>query len=497
MKTKARLLLAVITLMIFAAACSEEDVKINPTPVPVQGSSLVQFKVNQITVLENALANEVEIQFDKPATRDGEIVLEVATQTQGQFTTEPAVDNGKIKIAVAKGQTSAQFIFKPVNNSLLDGNKSVNFTISTVSTGFTIGSNKTLSTTLTDDESPATINFMLNIGSTRENATDGATVNLVLSHPSPGASAVELTIASTNAVYGVDYLTEPAAVNGKVSVSVEAGSDHASFKVLPLNNSIINGERLISYTITGSQGPLTIGSGVDFKLSISDDEMYGLPKSYSIVAGNGWSFKKSYEYDAQGRVSKVTTEQNSIVSTQQYHYDVAGVLTKISESDFSETLFVYDNEGRAIKSEKYKNGALKSYNIYSYDTAGNVGEVAYFNRIPSGDIVLSLVFVYLYYDNGNLYKRMVYNPDQETGELAEVSVETYDNYMEKENPFPVYELIPGKSAQPWLPTTYSYNTGDTDFSYSFTYEFDEAGRMIKRNVLKNGAVVESNRYEYY
>ncbi|MCU0368507.1 MAG: hypothetical protein MUF39_06725 [Cyclobacteriaceae bacterium] len=338
---------------------------------------------------------------------------------------------------------------------------------------------------------------MLNLGSTRENSPDGSTVMLVLSHPSPGAGMVDVTIDSEKAVYGIDYVTEPAALNGKISLPVAVGADKLEFKVLPLNNNTINGEREISYALSASQGSVILGTELSHKLLITDDELYGLPKGYTTAAGNGWSDKKAYEYDEQGRVTKVITQQNALVITENYHYNAAGVLTKITESDFSETIFIYDNDGKVVKSEKYKDGILKAYKVFSYDPAGNVGEVAWFTRQPSGDIILSMVFVYLYYDNGNIYKRMVFNPVQDSEELVQVSEETYDGYLQKENLFPVYELVPGKSAQPWLPTTYHYSNAGIEYSYAFTYEFDEAGRMIKRNVLRNGGIVETNRYEYY
>ncbi|MCU0368508.1 MAG: hypothetical protein MUF39_06730 [Cyclobacteriaceae bacterium] len=121
MKTKIKLLkfITAIAFAMVVISCSEEDVKVTPRPNPGAGLALVQFSVSQLAILENALANEVVIRFDKAASKAGEIVINVTSQDLDRFTTTPQIENGRIKLPVSIGQSQAQFTLSPANNNLL------------------------------------------------------------------------------------------------------------------------------------------------------------------------------------------------------------------------------------------------------------------------------------------------------------------------------------------------------------------------------------------
>ncbi len=96
-----------------------------------------------------------------------------------------------------------------------------------------------------------------------------------------------------------------------------------------------------------------------------------------------------------------------------YHYDGNGNLIKSTDNPFQETVYTWEGN-KIIKSERIKNGELQEYKLYGYDDAGNVGEITEYNKQANGDFVMSFIFVYLYHSDGNIYKRLVYYPGEES-----------------------------------------------------------------------------------
>jgi hypothetical protein len=359
-----------------------------------------------------------------------------------------------------------------------------------------VGTEKILSLTLTDDESPAQVNFMLNIGSARENST-GSTVMITFSHAAPGSGSIEVSFASTNAVYGTHFTTQPEVLDGKIKLPVEAGANHVSFLVIPVNDQLYNSTRVIDYTISQVQGALTKGDGSVHQLSITDDELEGRNKAYTVIAGN-WSITKSYEYNEDGLISKIFWEQNTPYhseGTYLYHYNQAGQVIKKVESALVETIYTWQ-DGRIIKAEKYNEGVLKQYTLYGYDDAGNIGESAIHDRQQNGEFKLSLLFVYLYNLNGNIYKQLTYTPIAGVEEYSLLSTRTYDNYLNKENPFAMVEILPNVNSQPNLPGSYRVEENGHNILYQFTYEFGLDGRPTKRTATSSSGS-EVAFYEYY
>jgi hypothetical protein len=92
---------------------------------------------------------------------------------------------------------------------------------------------------------------------------------------------------------------------------------------------------------------------------------------------------------------------------------------------------------------------------------------------------------------------MVYAPPaSETEEPLIISTETFDNYLNKPNPFPVVEVLPNIKAQKELPASYRYEGNGHDLQYNFSYEFREDGQVGKRTTTGPRGV-EVAVYYYY
>jgi len=79
-------------------------------------------------------------------------------------------------------------------------------------------------------------------------------------------------------------------------------------------------------------------------------------------------FATDYEYDSDGRQTKVTDANGG---TTSFAYDAGGRQTKVTDTDGDYTETIYDIQGRLVTSSRYASGAtLLERTLYEYDAAG-------------------------------------------------------------------------------------------------------------------------------
>jgi len=474
-------------------------------PIPQQ-TSIVQFAENQVTISENQNEKKIVLNLSKPATKQGTVSIIITSNQLTKFVTVPAHVNGRIDLPLSKGTTSVSFLIKPVNDTQRDGDKTLSALLSEVSSGFEIGSQHSLTALILDDDDEPVVdlveaNFLVNQITTGEHESGGSVIEVSLSGPAPASGEIGIEYASVNIGYGIeirygiDFITEPAAENGKITLALAKGSHQANFKFIPINNQVWLGDRSIVFTLTSGEGCVKLGQLVELQLKITDDELAPKIKSYETVGG-GWKVKRSYDYGYDNKLDKITWEQYTpgyLGGTYSYEYQ-QGRLHKMVESANRETFYLWEGD-RIVKEEQYTDGLLKKYVLYGYDPAGNIGEAAFHYRQPDGSMKMGLLIVYLYYTDGNLYKKMVYNPANGLENLSLISTVTYENYLDVENPFPL-EILPNVNSQPRLPGTYREEANGSDTFFNFTYEFDDMGRPLKRTATSNiGSEITTYKYQ--
>ncbi len=473
-------------------------------PIPQQ-TSIVQFAETQVMISENQNEKKIVLNLNKPAIKPGIVSIVITSNQLTKFVTEPANINGRIDLPLSKGTNSISFLIKPVNDTQRNGDKTLSALISEVSSGFEIGSQHSLSASIIDDEEPvvdqAVANFLVSQITTGEQESGGSVITVFLSGPAPASGEVGILYSSENIGYGieirygVDFITEPAAENGKITLALAAGSNQAHFKFIPINNQVWLGDRSLVFTLTSGEGSVRLGHQVELRLKITDDEPAPKIKSYETVGG-GWKVKRTYEYGYDNNLDKIRWEQYTpsyLGGTYNYEYQ-QGRLHKMVESANRETFYLWEGE-RIVKEEQYTDGLLKKYVLYGYDQAGNIGEAAFHYRQPDGSIKMGLLIIYLYYTDGNLYKKMVYNPVNGLENLSLISTVTYENYLDVENPFPL-EILPNVNSQPKLPGTYREEANGNNTFFNFTYEFDGMSRPLKRTATSNNSS-EITTYSYH
>lgn len=481
--------IATMGLSLLLFACNNEaELALRP--------SVATFAFETISFSENDGAQEIIIELSKPTKEAGSLSVSVSADAQAEFNFSPAPQSGIIALAVPPGSSRITFKAQAVDNSVMDGPKVVSFRIQDASRGLQAGAKNRLEATWIDDESPSLVAFALDQSRLSESAPVGSIMMLSLSHPAPGDGELKISFSDSDAIYGTDFTTYPAAENGELILPVMAGATHVSFVANPLNDALFNGDRTITFKIESVSPVLSRGQQIMHELTLNDDELGGRAKSYATSAGNGWSNRNLIHYALDGRIERVTWEKAIPGQTngeRLYFYNPAGQIEKVVLSPVTYISYVREN-GRIVKAEEYDNDELDRYTLYGYDHMGNIGEVAIYDRQSDGTFLFTLDFVFLYYNDGNLYKKLAYQPVT-GGEPTLLTTDTYENYIDRVNPFPI-EIVYGQPIQNKLPSTYRHETDEQTLEYSFSYQFLEDGRPSRRTAM-GSATSETTIYEYY
>lgn len=493
MKTNPKVFLALLFL-VTTLACKKEDFD----PPDENPSAVVVEMEDDAAFLENAGAQTIDISFSKAAFQSGTIELKVTTDTPNAFQTTPATVEGKLTLTVAKGADEASFTFTPVNNNLLDDERTLSFELTKVSSGFVLGTRKRSVVTILDDEVAAAVsaNFSTETAILLENTQAGLQVDILLSGPTLQAGKIMIELDELPAA---TILTTEPAINaqGLIELSVPVGARNTSFKLIPTNDNLLKGHHMLGFTIAATEGGITKGTATNFELQLLDDELSGKARSYESVGG-GWRSMKTYTYEESGRVRSVYWERETPIfssGTETYYYADNGLIERVNRHPQIDEYFIQEN-GRIIRSETIQNGIKTAYSEFDYDAAGNLGAQANYYRQSSGAYQLGLLFVYLYHDDGNIYRQLTYNPAQDPNNPTLLSTRTYAGYMDVANPFPNIEVIPNLLMQRHLPLSYQLDENGSLLTASFSYEFRDDGRPNKR-ITSGGLGSEVTSYTYW
>lgn len=460
----------------------------------------IQFETAAKELDESASESTVVLQFSKPAAADATISLKAGDGYENTLNTAPAIENGFINLQVNKGDVSAEIKLSPVDNTVQSGNKVLTLSLHNLPSLFASGVNTILTITVKDDDttSPLSVaNFQNQENALEESNATGLEYTIQLSEAVTADSQIKIKWESENATYGVHFVTEPAAEGSLMTLPVSTGATAVTFVVKPVDNDVITGEGNVTFTIYQTEGSVTKGDNLEQALTIKDEELDKKPRGYEITSAHTTA-KRFFEYDAQGRISKVQWENFTGMTSQgtdTYFYDGNDNLIKINKHAYLDVMYHW-SEGRIVKSEEVSEGVVKSYTEYAYDEAGNIGGVVTYHRQPDGEYIKGLFTIYLYHLDGNLYKSLTYQDSNDPEEPTLISTRTYENYLDVSNPFPMTEVIPGIRSQTKLATTYNVQEAGVDLTYNLQYEYREDGLPAKRVATATGDV-QTAVYYYY
>ena len=499
MKNQNRGWSVLITLALFLLSCDND-------PIEQEGGAgkiTVQFETGLREFIESSGEQVINLKLSSPSPADGVLTIKPGSGALQNVTTVPAAEGGLIRIALVKGETNVPLKLIPIDNTVKEGERIFEFIIHELTTPFTSGTTNVLKVKVKDDETTSPVveslaNFISQSITLKETNQEGVEYQVHFSEAVAMDSEIKINVSSEQGTYGVVFSTEPAAESGVVSLTVAQGARVIGFRIRPVNNNRITGELKINLAISETAGSIRKGQTLQQVLTIADDELVGKPRGYEVSATNT-TLKKFYEYDEQGRISKVEWEYFTsyrTAGTDIYHYDQNGSIIRIDKNGWKQILYRWEN-GRIVRSDEQVNGVIQHYAEYAYDDHGNVGGVVSYHRQADGTYVKGLYTIYLYFLDGNLHKSLTYQDNQDPeAEPHLISTKTYDNYIEASNPFPMTEILPTMKAQTKLATTYRVEESGQDLTYNMTYEFLDDGLPAKRIASAPGDM-QTAVYHYY
>jgi hypothetical protein len=324
------------------------------------------FDANDRTVLENGVATIINVNFEAPALQSGTIVVNIQnlTASDDDYKILEAV-NGQIIFSVSEGDSAVGFTFIPTNNDIVDGERTIELSLTAESANkLNLGDlffKQTL--TISDDESPKTVNFEVDSTNINEVETTGLEVKLVFSGMVSERSVIKISQATTN-LTTANYILNPASSAGFIQLDIPVGTTEASFFVFPVDNDEVgNLEQKIVFEIASvTDGVIIIGETNTAIVSITDDE--STPEEISIADLRA-QFSGSDLIVGNFAVQGVVTSSNdNLTGKNAFVQDASGGIELRFLEDNTLTLgqeVVVNLRGGTMK--RFNNGSLQVENI--------------------------------------------------------------------------------------------------------------------------------------
>jgi len=96
-----------------------------------------------------------------------------------------------------------------------------------------------------------------------------ATVKISLSRATDVAIPISIQLTPTLVTYDKEFVTEPAAVNNVINVTIPSGQSEVSFKVKKKANVFLNGDETLVLKMTSVGSPALTGTNTELKLSFA------------------------------------------------------------------------------------------------------------------------------------------------------------------------------------------------------------------------------------
>jgi len=165
-------------------------------------------------------------------------------------------------VFIPAGSASAPIVVTPIDDAVFEGNETVVVTL-TSGTGYTLGTPRTATVTIADNDKPT-----VTIGAPDPTATEEGVTAGTFKVTRTGNTAALLTVLYTltgTATNGSDYQT----LSG--SVKIPAGAASATFKVTPINDTSLEADETVVATLSADSA-YVIGSPSSATVTVVDND---------------------------------------------------------------------------------------------------------------------------------------------------------------------------------------------------------------------------------
>ena len=313
----------------------EGDERLNLTlSNPTGGATLGSQSAASLTITDNDAAQAGTLQFSTAAytvsesqgtatitvTRTGgsDVAVTVAYATSNGTAaagSDYTASSGTLSFAV--GETSKTFTVPILDDTLVEGNETVNLTLTSPTGGATLGGQSTATLTIVDNDTAQPGSLQFSAAAFTVNEPQGtATITVTRT----GGSNVPVTVAyatsNGTATAGSDYT----ASSGTLTFAV--GETTKTFTVPILDDTLVEGNETVKLTLTSPTGGATLGGQSTATLTIVSDD----------TAGTGTPTTITYQQGVGGYTG--TTDVS--ISTQYAQYNAGNGTTDLSDTQLGD-----------------------------------------------------------------------------------------------------------------------------------------------------------------
>ncbi|MEG5000562.1 FG-GAP-like repeat-containing protein, partial [Microcoleus sp. B4-D4] len=167
-------------------------------------------------------------------------------------------------ITIPAGQTTGSFTVNVNDDPLVEGSETGTFTISTPSSGITLGTTTTGDVAIADNDFP-TVNLSVSPATSTETGSPVITVTATASQAVVGAQTVNVALSGT--ANAADFTgTIP------TSITIPAGQTTGSFTVNVNDDALIEGSETGTFTISTPSSGITLGTTTTGDVAIADND---------------------------------------------------------------------------------------------------------------------------------------------------------------------------------------------------------------------------------
>jgi glucose/arabinose dehydrogenase len=238
----------------------------------------------------------------------GSVSVNYAT-TNGTATAGSDYTTSSGTLTFANGETSKTFTVAITNDTLIEGNETINLTLTNPTGGATLGSQNTSVLTIVDDDvaHPGTLQFSSATYAVNENG-GLATITVTRTGGSDGSVTVNYATNNGTATAGADY------TSASGTLTFANGETSKTFTVAIINDTLVEGNETVNLTLSNPTGGATLGSQNTAVLTIQDDDTAGQPGSLQFNAS-------SYSLLENGGIITITvTRTGGTSGTVSVHY---------------------------------------------------------------------------------------------------------------------------------------------------------------------------------
>jgi len=276
-----------VSIPIVDDALVEGNETVNVTVSAPTGGATLGASTAVLTITDNDVASPGTLRLSAPtysvAENGGSATITITRSggSAGAVGVTLATSNGTATapadytavsqtVSFAAGDTANKTVSIPiVDDALVEGNETVNVTVSAPTGGATLGTPSTAMLTITDNDvaSPGTLQLSAPTYSVAENG-GSATITITRAGGSAGAVGVTLATSNGTATAPADYTAV------SQTVSFAAGDTANKMVSIPIvDDALVEGNETVNVTVSAPTGGATLGTSSTAVLTITDNDV--------------------------------------------------------------------------------------------------------------------------------------------------------------------------------------------------------------------------------